>query len=442
MTHRSSSPVPAWLALALIATCSLSFSTANASAQNPDYLREMPAAAQVAADFSGGEPMQARARQAAALLRLYEILREMAGQRFSTGAFPNADERPLTASYIAEGNRLRNEGLATFAPGAPSPDSPRAQWALSIERLQRSAALNGELARRYFSPQFQQQHRAALSAQGALAAAGRADIDAGLRDLSGERPSEWERMSPEAQQGALVFGGLMLTLLLAGALREMRRFGINTSSPPTLHTGFGRAHLHWLSGVVTNYRAWDKTHSTRWQEVSANGFVREFWTSHTYRHEEFELVRGSERHQVHTSHTVVEPATGGEFDGYIGHTVTAVWAVRRGRAQGRYILFRMPGAGQDLGVAVASASMSWFLAPRMWTFWPWVALAFVIGSSTDILNGVLSLTSPNLRGGILAALSIAGWWAVYFAVSIVRDRRFEARELPRLRALVDNAPQG
>ena len=170
--------------------------------------------------------------------------------------------------------------------------------------------------------------------------------------------------------------------------------------------------------------------------------IERFWTSVNYRHEEFDLVHESERHHVHVAHESPGESPTGEFDRYIGGPITAVWATRRLRKNGPYVLFRSnPAAPHDIKAAQADAAIGKFLAPRMWTVLPAIGLGFVIGSSTDILSGILGGTSSSLRGLALVPVAMAIWFACYLLGSIIRTKRFHARQMPRLRELVDAACQ-
>lgn len=409
-------------------------------AQSLDYVREFPPAARVVDDFGGGSALEARARQIAALTRLYEALKAMAGPRYSTGPFPNAQEKPIVDAYIREIGRLQTEGRAAFAGQAAGMNTPGSQWLASIERMNQSADFTREVLGRYLSPATQAQYRAAVGDREALAAEGRASINQGLRELSGVRDGTWERMTQEEQTGAITFAVLMLALLAVGALRESRPFRIDTTGTPSLRYGFGRARLEWATGDVTNYTAVDHTTTTWWERREAGGSTYRFTTSETIRHEEFDLVSGSSSVRVHTAHLTIAPAGVGEFAHLVGQPLTAAWVKRRWRTQRRFVLFRHPG-GADVPAAAARQTISSLLSPRLWTVLPAMGLGFVIGSSTNVLDDVLALTSPNLRGMVGLVLAIPMWAVVPIAVSVVRDRRFSSRELPKLRAATDAMPQ-
>lgn len=413
------------------------------AAQAQSYLREMPPPSRVIADYSSGDAMEARARQVGALFTVLDIMRDLAGARGMAGPYPNSEEKPIFDAYVTEANRLRNEGIATFGPGDRSVDSPGSRWLLSIMALEQSRPFKFELLKRYFSPAVQGQHAAAVATKAAQSAQGRAMIDDGLDDLSGRTIGTWERMTATEREGALAFGGLMIGLLLIGLVRELLPFDISSAGMPSLRYGFfGRARLHSYTGVVSDYKASDRSTSTLWEERTPAGTVRQYTTTVNYRHEEFDLVHEAERHHVHIAHESPGLSDAGEFNRYVGEPVTAVWVTRRFRNRGPYVLFRANPAGPyDIRAAQADAAIAKFLSPRLWTVFPAMGLGFVIGSSTDILSGILGGTSGNLRGLALTPVAVAIWLVCLLVGSGIRTKRFETREMPRLRALVDEASQ-
>jgi hypothetical protein len=413
------------------------------AAQTRSHLREMPPPSRVIGDYSAGDAMEARARQVAALFTILDIMRDLAGDRGMAGPYPDDQEKPIFDAYVTDANRLRNEGLATFGRAGGGLDSPRARWSSSIEALQQSRPFRFELLKRYFSPSVQGQHAAAIAARAGRSAQGAAMIDDGLRELSGRPPGTWDRMTASERQGALQFGGLMIGLLLIGLVRELLPFDISSAGMPSLRYGlFGRARLHSFTGVVDGYNATERSTSTLWEETTPAGTVRRFWTTVTYRHEEFDLTHEAERHHVHIAHEASGLPGAGEFNSYAGKPITAVWVTRRLRKNGPYILFRgNPAAPHDIKAEQADAAIARFLSPRLWTVFPAMGLGFVIGSSTDILSGILGGTSGNLRGLLFTPVAVAIWMLCLFTGSAIRTRRFQAREMPRLRVLVDKASQ-
>jgi hypothetical protein len=171
--------------------------------------------------------------------------------------------------------------------------------------------------------------------------------------------------------------------------------------------------------------------------VSATGSVLSRYSiSSTVRTEEFDLVAPDSTHHVHTAHVHVG-SPHGEFDATVGKPLTAMWATRRWRNKGRYVLFRQPGIGVDVPVANAESSLASLLSPRGWSIFPAMLLGWTVGNSTDLLGG--PMVGGLLRGAGVGLIAAVVWLVVYFAIDSRRRSRFGARELPKLRALVDGA---
>lgn len=402
-----------------------------------DYLSEMPTAERVLADIRGRDTMDTRARQMAAMGHLVQMMRTMAGTRVNTGPYPNAVETPLIDGYARAIGELRAAGLATFAPGPASINSPGSRWLASVQRHETSAELHDEVMRRYFTPAFQARYQAAAGAFAERSAAGRRSIDQGLRDLSGETgDTTWNGMSEQEQTSAIAFGALMILLLLLGGARELLPFDVVPgASGAVLRFGLGRARLLTATGVVSNLRTTDHTTSTLWERRNTSGFIiSRYWTSSTIRHEHFDLVGSQETRAVHTWHATDGVSSSGEFTAVVGQTLTAVWAARRFRKGGKYVLFRRPG-GTSVKVAGAAVALGRLISPRAWTVFPAMLLAFTIVSSTDLLGG--HMVSAWWRGVAAAVLAVPVWLAVYLAIDWVRQRRFDRVELPKMEAMVD-----
>ena len=422
------------LVLSLLRT-GVAFAQAADAAQ--DYLSEMPTAERVLADIRGRDAMDTRARQMATMGHLVQMMRTMAGTRVSSGPYPNAVEKPIIDGYARAIGELRAAGLTTFAPGPASIDSPPARWLASVQRLETSAELHAEVMRRYFTPAFQARYQAAAGAFAERSSAGRRSIDQGLRDLSGETgDTTWNGMSEQEQTSALAFGLLMILLLLIGAVRELLPFDVVPgASGAVLRFGLGRARLLTSTGVVSNLRVTDHSTSTLWERRDAGGsLLAQYTTTFTLRHEEFDLVGSEGTRAVHTWHQTDGLRTGGEFTAVAGQTLTAVWATRRFRKSGTYVLFRPPG-GASVKVAGAKVGLGRLLSPRAWTVFPAMLLAFTIVSSTDLLGG--HMVSAWWRGLAGAILAVPVWFAVYLAIDWMRQRRFDRVELPKMEAMVD-----
>jgi hypothetical protein len=414
----------------------------RASAQATDYLQEMPSAERVIAPIDGDDVMDRRARQIAALNRLYEFMREMAGNRASTGPFPNAVEKPIADDYRAVIGKLTAEGIATFG-GVTGMESPRARWMASIQRYQTSRRLYDDLMQRYFSPATRAQHRAALGERAAQSAAGAAMIEQGRRELAGIRDSRWERMTTAEQNGAMQFGALMLLLLSVAAAREALPFRVaDGGAAAVLRAGLRRYKLDWFSGVVTAYSARDKRTTTIYERRLASGAITEVMTTTALRTEEFDLVQPDGQHHVTFTYGADANSNMTHFGEHAGTTITAVWGIRRWRKTGPYLVFYLPGLEPPIGPRYGTGSLQRILSPRVWSILPTMGLGFLLGSSTDFLGDLIPIDGSLFRGLAVALLALVPWLIAYFAIDVLRQRRFHKNELPKIYGLVHGSNRG
>ena len=163
----------------------------TARAQELTYLREMPPASRVLADYNDADPMKARAQQIAAFTTLYDVVKRLAGPRGSTERFPNDRERPILDAYRKEAGQLREEALATFG-GQTGMDSPRGRWGRSEMAMEQSEQFKQQLLARYFSPEVRRLHRGAEADYQALVDQGHRMIEQGGRELSGSGGGTWD----------------------------------------------------------------------------------------------------------------------------------------------------------------------------------------------------------------------------------------------------------
>src|SRR5690606_19080349 len=165
------------------------------------------------------------------------------------------------------------------------------------------------------------------SEHAALAARGRELTSEGF----GMKPkSPWDKQSPEEMAKSIIFIAAMVVFMLPSLYRETRRFGISKKDPKQLRAGFRRYSLHWFSGTVANYRKSSTTTTTTvtTQHVSGGSSIRQSVTRTTY--ETFDLVGDTETHSVNLTDANVNFSN--------GLYVTAVWAIRRGKDEGLYVL--------------------------------------------------------------------------------------------------------
>lgn len=414
-------------------------------AQEANYLAEMPASQRVIADFAGGrDELDTLARQTGALQRLHRMVGELGGRRYATqGATPA--ERTRQQDYAEAAGLLRQRALDRFGAGPHAINSPRARWVGSVDRYERSGDVYTTLLA-YFSPAVQAQHRAQMAAMGQAQAEGRALINQGLRELGGETGSEWEQQSPESRQGAIAWISLLSLLLGLGILRELLPVKVTGGTIPSLRVGLRRYRLNTVTGTLGNWRAELKSTTTFWERHEAGGGVRRWTTNESVMTEHFDLDGPQGTGNVQIAHLVPPfPRTAEQHADLVsqsllgslqGQPLSMLLVTRRWRRRGTTVMFRRPG-GEYVATALTDPVVDRLVSVRAWTFWPAAMLGFVIAASTGVLSGVLGGTSPNLRG--MFGFFIAGllWFGLFAMASHIRGKRFTARQLPRLRELLD-----
>lgn len=425
----------AWAALVVV----ILTAAVPLQAQDAAYLREMPTADRVVADISGADPMDTRARQVAALSRLFDVVKDMAGSRYSTGPFPTAGEKRVRDDYLAAITRLRSAGLATFPQGATGLDSPRARWMASIEAYQRDPEFQQELFGRYLAPATQARLGAAVGERTARSAAGAASITRGLRELSGVRETRWEQQTPEERQSAIAFGVLMLALLAFGVVRECLPFAVVDGRPPAIRTGLRRRRLASATGIVADHTWRDDTRLDVEERQMPDGTVKRTVTSTTRRTEEFDLVgEGGTRHHVTAEYYVGARET--PYYGPAGSPLTAVWRHGRWRKTTPYLTFFQPDPPVAIRDPASAARLQRLLSPYRWTLLPAMGFGFLIGSVTDSLGPLIPVDASNFRGFAIALLVVPPWLILHMLIGSARERRFVRVELPRLHAILHGRP--
>lgn len=397
------------------------FLSVAAQALEPAYLAQMPTVEQVLADNRGKNELDTKARQVAALTQARKAIEDLGIARIRTGYLP--DEQRLIGEYWTAVYRLQDEAKVLAGP-TPGADSPWARWMYLEGRYERDPEFRAENLTRYLSPALRQQLNAT-----------NADTDARVRESkrqlrvdSGARLSEWETMDEDRQQmavGFTLFAGLLLLLF---GLRELRRFGSLRSDPLILQAGFRRYALHHFTGTVTNYSRWIETSTTTTTTTDSRGARSTNVSSSSVEHESFTLESSGGSRAVHVAGAKV----------YVdnGSLVSAIWAVRRRKQEGEYILF--------LDRTTQRARPYRYVLQRMmqlstWLMVPVLLLAYIISSSTDLWLGMLPRTSGMLRGflGVMTAwvlmLGIRG------IVGRIRAARFVRRDAARLQAAIDAA---
>lgn len=415
-------------------------------AQEASYLAELPPPQRIIEDFAGGrDQLDTLARQVGALQRLHRMVGELGGRRYATqGATPA--ERIIQQGYAEAAGVLRQQALERFGPGPHAINSPRARWVGSVDRYERSGDVYTTLLG-YFPPAVQAQHRAEMVALGRAQAEGRALINQGLRELSGETESQWEQQSPESRQGAIAWISLLSVLLGLGLLRELLPVKVTGGTTPSLRVGFRRYRLNAVTGTLGNWRAELKSTTTFWERQEAGGSVRRWTTNESMMTEHFDLQgpqgTGGSAQITHlvppfarTAAQQADLVSQSVLGSLQGQPLSMLLATRRWRRRGATVMFRRP-AGEYIATALTDPVVDRLVRVRAWTFWPAAMLGFVIAASTGILSGLFGNTSPNLRGMFGFFIAALLWLGVFMLASHIRGKRFAAVQLPQLRELLD-----
>lgn len=390
-------------------------------AMQPAYLSQMPTVAQIEADIKGKDELDTKARQVAALTQARKAIEDLGIARMVSGYLP--DEKRIIGDYWTAVYRLQDEAKM-LTGSTPGMDSPWAKWMALEGRYERDAKFRAENLTRYLSPDL----RAQLNATNADTDARVRDSKRVLRENSGVRISEWESMDPDRQQMASAFAVIAIVSLLLFGVRELRRFGLLRSDPLVLQAGFRRYALHHFTGTVTNYTRWIETSTTTTTTTDSRGARSTSVSSSSVEHESFTLVSDGRSHDVRIA--------GAKAYVDNGSLVSAVWAIRRRRKKGGYVLFLDRTTQRARPFRYVLQRM---LQPTTWLMLPVLLFAFIVSSSTDLWLELLPRTNGTLRGflGVMTA------WVVMLGIRGVTGRiraaRFVRRDAARLQAAIDAA---
>ena len=376
------------------------------------FLREMPDAARVVADITGEDQLDTAVRRHAALVLLLELVSVSAD---GSGKLPwPPREIALRRAYAAALPDLQEIGAAS--------DSSEALWARS-RQLQADGGFTRPLLNRYFS-------KPALGELDPFVSG----FETRLRWLSA---LEAVRKSPAGGNPQVELavtlwrprffgiGTLFGTLFLVGLLGELKGFRLNGAHPPGLSAGFRRYTVHTVTGIARSPSTAIENRTTVYGNAD---YVRS--STESVLHAQFFIAHSGGEQSVQLVNVNLPLRE--------GHRVSAVWAVRRGRERGPYIMFRNHSTGDRVEIKSAVREM---LRPRVW---PLPMLLISLGALT--LYGWSSARSAQLDDGQTAAAvavcAIIGWFIGRAIVGRLRARRFIKRDLSQLAATLDVQAQG
>lgn len=223
-----------------------------------------------------------------------------------------------------------------------------------------------------------------------------------------------------------------LALVVAGCMREMRRFGLDASDPFLMRAGWSSYKIHSITGTVL-----DPTKSrVVTTDVSGGGSYVSGGVTHTRPistststsiHEQF-FLRASDGTEKAIQLT--------NFDLALreGHRMTAAWAIQKGKESGYYFLFRNHSTR---GVDFSKLRLETMMRPSILLCLPLVSsvvagICFVVfgGFRREGDTPATILAFGAMFGALLGALLIR-------VVCDLRVRRFKREIADRLIPIID-----
>lgn len=405
--------------VAMMVLCSWSSRAVAYPLHKGDYAfwRDMPEAARVASDVTGKDDLDTAARRHAAFVLLIALVNISADGRGQLPWPPR--EIALNKAYSHALPDLHVLGVA-----AGREDE---LWAQS-RRFQSDRSFTRPVLRRYFSEEALREIEPYISG-----------FEARARHVSAPRPAQFSARVPAAvipeplagnvRTALLGVGALSTLLFLVGLLGELKGIRLGGANRSTLKAGFRRYELHNVTGFV---RSPSKALETRTM-VSGNQYGVSS-SSTTYVHDQFFIVHpnGEKPFQVVDFNLAVRE----------DHRLSVVWAIRKGRDWGPYVMFRNHTTNERI---VADKVLRGMLRPRIWPLPVLVVGVWAIGLYS-------ALAVPNLSESDIAvavpiamtvtALGILCWTVAFLIVLFGRVRRFKRRELSQLSETLDARAQG
>lgn len=409
----------AWLRGAAAAIL-LQFVALSVAALEPAWLNEMPPVERVLADTTGKNPLDTKARQAAAFAQLRKAIEDLGDRRRVSGYLP--DEKRLIAMYGERYFGLQNEARALTGPPDGTSDSPWAKWLALEGRYERDPAFRAEVLTRYLSADTRTRLNVTIANTDARVRESKREITRG----SGREVGFWDAMEPDEQAATLGFAFVVALVFAVFMVREARLFGLLPSDPMTLQAGFRRYALRQATGMVENYAKWIDTTKTTTTTRYESGQTSTSVSFSSVTHEVFTLRGGGGAHTVHVLNADLDVANGSR--------VTAVWGLRGKETTGDYLIFFDRSTNRTLPIIRALQAA---LAPTRWLMLPTLVAAAFVSSQTGLLLGLLPRTNGALRGFIGL---FAGWVLMLLILGLVaryRAKRFARRDGPRLSEAIE-----
>jgi hypothetical protein len=377
-----------------------------AGCSSANYLDEMPTPQRVAREIQGASDVETALRQAAAFDALMDamlLLGHPDGDR--SGPLPPEQATRFRAYY---------EMKATTLARAKLSNAQLLDWEVSGS----GRAFQREVIQKYLSPGTLKAAQSAAKAYASYKIELRPAPRTAVARGSAFDVLRVREVRIALQLSVACFG----LLLLLGVYGEFKRVGLSPGEPASLQAGFRRYAVHSVTGMV-------RSPSQALESVTTlSGTAASYATS-------------TETH-VHSQFFIEHP--GGEVGVQLvdvrlplreGHRLSAVWAIRNGKARGPYIIFRNHTTNERIYI---ESALRRILRPRVWPLPVLVALVWAIALQAIPPGGTVD--QAPVAGGIASALTFfttIAWFTGRAIVGRLRVRRFKRNEAVALMSLLD-----
>jgi hypothetical protein len=263
-------------------------------------------------------------------------------------------------------------------------------------------------------------------------------FEARARRLSAQTPAQPSpRVSaaviPEPLVGTVrtaLFGvaALSTLLFLVGLFGELKGARIDGANQSTLVAGFRRYEVHTVTGFVRS-----PTKALETQTMVSGNQYNVGSSSRTYVPDQFFIAHqnGETPFQLVDFNLPLRD----------GHRFSAVWAIRKGRERGPYIMFRNHTTNQRIVVDKVLRGM---LRPRIWPLLALLVAVWAIGLQS--LLALMNFSQSEIGLAIPIAIGVTiwgilGWSIALLIVSSRRVRRFKQRELSQISDALEASAQ-
>ena len=385
------------------------------------FLDEMPAPERVLADIRGTDDVDTAARRWGGL----NFLQAMLQDRYPGPGGFTARVRETYDRYDAAKMALVRRAHRDDGRDCRDQNCPGWRFGRLVQTDYSSGGGIGPFQQgildRYFSPAWQAEYIDTTRPTGPRVR----PVSPNAAPSSSSRSVAREAYDANFTAQLIAVAGAWGAIFLVGFVGAFRHSGLDRDDVTKLSVGFRHYRVHSVTGVVTS----PSTRSETRTHVSGPADNVSSWNE-THLHEQFFLVHpeGELRVQVVDKNVAVRE----------GHRLSVAWAIRNGREQGPFVLFRNHSMDE---IMVVNHPLFKILKPSLWSLGlpllgVWIAALTTLpgGGSFD------ERSSNSALGPIAVALTIWAapvWFLMRAFVGRRRLRRFTKNDARRLVAVLD-----